>query len=55
MCIRDSRYVFAVHALDTDAAGLGLDDTATPTVASFTYLFHTIGRATITGMYQQQG
>lgn len=44
------RYVFAVHALDTD--DLGVDDTVTPTVVAFTSLPHTLGRAVITGMYQ---
>jgi len=44
------RYVFAVHALDTD--DLGLDETASPTVVAFTSLPHTIGRAVITGLYR---
>src|SRR5690606_30516213 len=44
------RYVFAVHALDTDE--LGIDDSVTCTVAAFTYLQPTIGRAVITGTYQ---
>ncbi|MDN5717880.1 MAG: YbhB/YbcL family Raf kinase inhibitor-like protein [Janibacter sp.] len=44
------RYVFAVHALDTD--DLGIDDSVTCTVAAFNYLQHTIGRAVITGIYQ---
>lgn len=44
------RYVFAVHALDTD--DLGIDDSVTCTVAAFNYLQHTIGRAVITGTYQ---
>ena len=44
------RYVFAVHALDTD--DLGIDDSVSCTVAAFNYLPHTIGRAVITGMYR---
>lgn len=44
------RYVFAVHALDTD--DLGIDDSVTCTVAAFNYLQHTIGRAVTTGTYQ---
>lgn len=44
------RYVFAVHALDTD--DLGIDDSVSCTVAAFNYLQHTIGRAVITGMYR---
>ncbi len=47
------RYVFAVHALDTD--DLGIDDSVSCTVAAFNYLGATIGRATITGMYQNTG
>lgn len=43
------RYVFAVHALDTD--DLGVDDSVSCTVAAFNYLQHTLGRAVITGMY----
>ncbi|QWW18738.1 YbhB/YbcL family Raf kinase inhibitor-like protein [Schaalia sp. 19OD2882] len=43
---RPHRYVFAVHALDVPT--LGLDDEATPTMASFQALFHTIARATLT-------
>jgi Raf kinase inhibitor-like YbhB/YbcL family protein len=39
------RYVFAVHALDTD--DLGVDDSITPAVAGFNLRFHTIARATI--------
>ncbi|WP_427385515.1 YbhB/YbcL family Raf kinase inhibitor-like protein [Janibacter sp. G56] len=47
---RPHRYVFAVHALDTD--DLGIDDSVTSTVAAFTYGSHTIARATLTGTCQ---
>ncbi|WP_286217873.1 YbhB/YbcL family Raf kinase inhibitor-like protein [Paraoerskovia sediminicola] len=46
---RPHRYVFAVHALDVDT--LDLDPEATPTAVAFNALFHTIGRATLTGTY----
>jgi Raf kinase inhibitor-like YbhB/YbcL family protein len=36
------RYVFAVHALDTDQ--LGIDSDVTPAVAGFNLRFHTIAR-----------
>ena len=36
------RYVFAVHALDTDK--LGIDSEVTPAVAGFNLRFHTIAR-----------
>jgi hypothetical protein len=39
------RYVFAVHALDTDK--LGIDSDVSPAVAGFNLRFHTIGRAMI--------
>lgn len=50
---RPHRYVFAVHALDTD--DLGIDDSVSAAVAAFNTGFHTIARATITGMYQNTG
>ena len=37
------RYVFAVHALDTDK--LGIDSDASPAVTGFNLRFHTIARA----------
>ncbi|MGO1167411.1 MAG: YbhB/YbcL family Raf kinase inhibitor-like protein [Janibacter sp.] len=46
------RYVFAVHALDVGPDALGVDDSVSCTVAAFTYLPHTLGRAVITGLYQ---
>ena len=36
------RYVFAVHALDTES--LGIDSDVSPAVAGFNLRFHTIGR-----------
>ena len=45
------RYVFAVHALDTDK--LGIDSDVTPAVAGFNLRFHTIARATIVPVYSQ--
>ena len=46
------RYVFAVHALDVEPDALGVDDSVSCTVAAFTYLPHTLGRAVSTGLYQ---
>jgi Raf kinase inhibitor-like YbhB/YbcL family protein len=43
------RYVFAVHALDTDK--LGIDSDVSPAVAGFNLRFHTIGRAVIVPVY----
>jgi Raf kinase inhibitor-like YbhB/YbcL family protein len=43
------RYVFAVHALDTDK--LGIDSDASPAVAGFNLRFHTIARAMIVPVY----
>lgn len=45
------RYIFAVHALDTDTLGLSPEDS--PTKVAFTALFHTLARATLTPTYQQ--
>jgi Raf kinase inhibitor-like YbhB/YbcL family protein len=39
------RYVFAVHALDTDK--LGIDSDATPAVTGFNLRFHTIARGLV--------
>ena len=43
------RYVFAVHALDTDK--LGIDSDVSPAVAGFNLGFHTIARAVIVPVY----
>src|SRR5215468_11913177 len=42
---RPHRYVFAVHALDTES--LGIDSGVSPAVAGFNLGFHTIARAMI--------
>jgi len=42
---RPHRYVFAVHALDTDKLGPGAE--ATPAVVGFYAVFHAIARATL--------
>ena len=43
------RYLFAVHALDTD--DLGLDDTASAAVTAFTMGMHTLARGVISATY----
>ncbi len=48
---RPHRYIFAVHAVDTDQ--LGLDRMASPAVVGFTLTFHTIARATLRTTYQR--
>ena len=45
----DHRYMFAVHALDTD--DLGLDDTASAAVTAFTMGMHTLARGVISATY----
>ena len=46
---RDHRYIFAIHALDTDDPGT--EPGMSPTRASFVHVGHTIARATITGLW----
>ncbi|ROR74273.1 YbhB/YbcL family Raf kinase inhibitor-like protein [Bogoriella caseilytica] len=48
---RAHRYVFAVHALDTETLELSEDDT--PAKAHFLCAFHSIARATLTGTFQR--
>ena len=43
------RYVFAVHAVDTDR--LGIDSGVTPAVAGFNLRFHTIARGLLIPVY----
>ena len=43
------RYVFAVHALDTDS--LGIDSDVSPAIAGFNLRFHTIARGVIVPVY----
>src|SRR5512133_1409460 len=47
---RPHRYVFAVHALDTE--DLGIDDSVSAAAASFNLGMHTLARATITAHWQ---
>ena len=46
---QNHRYLFAVHALDTD--DLGLDDTASAAVTAFTMVGHTLARGVISADY----
>jgi Raf kinase inhibitor-like YbhB/YbcL family protein len=46
------RYVFAVHALDTDS--LGIDSDVTPAIAGFNLRFHTIARGLLIPVYGGQ-
>jgi Raf kinase inhibitor-like YbhB/YbcL family protein len=48
---RVHRYLFAVHALDTEDSGVPAG--ASPTYASFVHVGHTIARAVITGTWSQ--
>jgi hypothetical protein len=43
------RYYFVVHAVDVPT--LGIDNTASPAVASFNLVFHTLARAIITPVF----
>ncbi len=45
------RYVFAVHALDVEHTGADAD--ASPAYVGFTMFGHTIGRALLTGTFEQ--
>ncbi|MGC0144285.1 MULTISPECIES: YbhB/YbcL family Raf kinase inhibitor-like protein [unclassified Pseudactinotalea] len=45
------RYIFAVHALDTET--LDLSSEHSPTKVAFTALFHTLARATLVPTYQR--
>lgn len=47
---RPHRYMFAVHALDTD--DLGLDASASCAAVNFTLLPHLLARGVLTGRYQ---
>ncbi|HTV10580.1 MAG TPA: YbhB/YbcL family Raf kinase inhibitor-like protein [Acidimicrobiales bacterium] len=44
------RYIFAVHALDTDKLDVGPG--AAPAILGFNITFHVIARATLTAIYQ---
>jgi len=46
---RPHRYVFAVHALDTES--LGIDSDVSPAVAGFNLRFHTIARSVIVPVF----
>jgi Raf kinase inhibitor-like YbhB/YbcL family protein len=47
---RPHRYVFTVHAVDTD--DLGLDPSATPAFVGFNLCFHTVARAVLRTSYR---
>ncbi|HTT91063.1 MAG TPA: YbhB/YbcL family Raf kinase inhibitor-like protein [Acidimicrobiales bacterium] len=47
---RPHRYIFAVHAVDTNE--LGVQPDATPAILGFNLTFHTIARGTLTVLYQ---
>jgi Raf kinase inhibitor-like YbhB/YbcL family protein len=47
---RPHRYIFAVHALDTE--DLGLDPAVSPAYVGFNVTFHILARATLTAMYR---
>lgn len=47
----EHRYYFTVYAVDTEA--LGLPEDATPAFLGFNLFAHTLGRATIVGVFQQ--
>ena len=47
---RPHRYIFAVHALDTDKLDVQAD--STPAILGFNITFHIVARATLTGLYQ---
>lgn len=48
---REHRYVFAVHAVDTD--DLGVDAGTTPTRVAFLALFRTLARGTLTATFSR--
>jgi Raf kinase inhibitor-like YbhB/YbcL family protein len=47
---RPHRYIFAVHALDTD--DLSVDASASPAYVGFNVTFHILARARLTAMYR---
>ncbi len=49
----EHRYMFVVHAIDTEDLGVGTD--ATPAFLGFNLFFHSIGRARITPTYDIGG